>query len=272
MDFHYDIDFIFPNDEPPFDSSSDDDELELTLAIAIEELNNERASTSRRRSIQPQYLRSPNNNDIARLLAVGQHRGFPGMLESSDCMHWKWKNCPKRSSVFSELTEGRAPSVTYSINGNDYSMGYYLADGIYPSWATFVKTILAPQYHKRQHFASAQEAVKKDVEHAFGVLQARFAIVRGPACFFHLETLKDIMMACIIFHNMIVEDERHTYLGANDFDYDQIDDNGPEPVSHNPTCNLMQFIEHHNSIRDRGIHSQLQADFVEHLWQLQGQL
>ena len=53
MDFHYDIDFIFPNDEPPFDSSSDDDELELTLTIAIEELNNEGASTSRRRSVQP---------------------------------------------------------------------------------------------------------------------------------------------------------------------------------------------------------------------------
>ena len=53
MDSHYDIDFIFPNDEPPFDSSSSEDELELTLAIAIEELNNERASTSHRRSIQP---------------------------------------------------------------------------------------------------------------------------------------------------------------------------------------------------------------------------
>ncbi|KAL0012552.1 hypothetical protein SO802_007660 [Lithocarpus litseifolius] len=53
MDSHYDIDFIFPNDEPPFDSSSSDDELELTLAIAIEELNNEGASTSRRRSVQP---------------------------------------------------------------------------------------------------------------------------------------------------------------------------------------------------------------------------
>ena len=52
---------------------------------------------------------------------------------------------------------------------------------------------------------------------------------------------------------MIIEDERHTYLGANDFDYDQINDNGPEPVSHNPTCNLMQFIECHNSIRDREI-------------------
>ena len=32
------------------------------------------------------------------------------------------------------------------------------------------------------------------------------------------------------------------------------------------------FIERHNSIRDRGIHSQLQVDLVEHLWQLQGQL
>ena len=88
-------------------------------------------------------------------------------------------------------------------------MGYYLADGIYPSWATLVKTIPAPQDRKRQHFASAQEVAKKDVERAFGVLQARFAIVHGPAHFFHLETLKDIRMACIILHNMIVEDERH---------------------------------------------------------------
>ncbi|KAL0004139.1 hypothetical protein SO802_011700 [Lithocarpus litseifolius] len=77
--------------------------------------------------------------------------------------------------------------------------------------------------------------------------------------------LKDIMMTCMILHNMIVEDERHTYFGANDFDYDQIDNSGPESVSHNPTCNLMQFIERHNSIRDRGIRSQLQADLIEHL-------
>jgi hypothetical protein len=41
-----------------------------------------------------EYLRSPTNNDIARLLALGKSRGFPGMLGSIDCMHWKWKNCP----------------------------------------------------------------------------------------------------------------------------------------------------------------------------------
>ena len=40
------------------------------------------------------YLRSPNNIDIARLLQTGEQHGFPGMLGSLDCMHWKWKNCP----------------------------------------------------------------------------------------------------------------------------------------------------------------------------------
>jgi len=41
-----------------------------------------------------EYLRSPNKEDIARLLAEGKQRGFPGMLGSIDCIHWKWKNCP----------------------------------------------------------------------------------------------------------------------------------------------------------------------------------
>ena len=41
-----------------------------------------------------EYLRSPNENDTARLLAIGQRRGFPGMLGSLDCMHWRWKTCP----------------------------------------------------------------------------------------------------------------------------------------------------------------------------------
>ncbi|GAB2297867.1 hypothetical protein Dimus_038496 [Dionaea muscipula] len=36
-----------------------------------------------------EYLCSPNENDIARLLAIGNSRGFSGMLGSIDCMHWK---------------------------------------------------------------------------------------------------------------------------------------------------------------------------------------
>ena len=70
----------------------------------------------------------------------------------------------------SELAKGRDPVVNYWINGNDYIMRYYLVDGIYPKWLTFVKKIPFPFGQKRILFAKAQEAYRKDVEYAFGVL------------------------------------------------------------------------------------------------------
>uniref|UniRef100_A0A453NS48 DDE Tnp4 domain-containing protein n=1 Tax=Aegilops tauschii subsp. strangulata TaxID=200361 RepID=A0A453NS48_AEGTS len=106
------------------------------------------------------YLRSPNEEDIARLLAIGEERGFP--------------------------------------------------DGIYPRWATFVKSIPAPDTRKHKTFAKRQEGARKDVERAFGVLQSRFAIVRGPAKGWKRKEIGDVMKACVIMHNMIVEEERQT--------------------------------------------------------------
>ena len=119
-------------------------------------------------------------------------------------------------------------------------MGYYLADGIYPSWETFVKTIPEPRGNKKKYFAKAQEACRKDVERAFGVLQSRFAIVRGPARLWDEETLHNIMMACIIMHNMIVEDERDEYTDEYDCDYDDM--GAKVTVSHNEAPELEAFI------------------------------
>lgn len=41
-----------------------------------------------------EYLRSLNNYDTTRLLAIEKERGFLRMLGSIDCMHRKWENCP----------------------------------------------------------------------------------------------------------------------------------------------------------------------------------
>lgn len=54
-----------------------------------------------------------------------------------------------------------------------------------------------------------QEACRKDVEKAFGVLQARFNIVRVPTRGWSDEVLYYIMKTCIILHNMIIEDEHN---------------------------------------------------------------
>ncbi|XP_057420293.1 uncharacterized protein LOC130714408 [Lotus japonicus] len=102
-------------------------------------------------------------------------------------------NVLNQSPVFNDVLSGNAPMVNFSVNGTMYHMGYYLADGIYPLWSTFVKTISMPQGEKRQKFAKRQEAARKDVERAFDILQSRFAIVRGPSRFWHPNDMKSII-------------------------------------------------------------------------------
>jgi hypothetical protein len=40
------------------------------------------------------FLRRPTIADTQCLLAKAEERGFFGILESIDCMHWQWYNCP----------------------------------------------------------------------------------------------------------------------------------------------------------------------------------
>ncbi|CAL2275881.1 unnamed protein product [Prunus armeniaca] len=116
-------------------------------------------------------------------------------------------NILARSPLFNDMVHGVAHHIEYIVNGNQYHLGYYLADGIYPRWATLVNTIYSPDNPKKRLFAQMQEAYMKDVERAFGILQARSAIVLGPTHMWCKDNLHSIMMTCIILHNMIVEDE-----------------------------------------------------------------
>uniref|UniRef100_A0A0D3AZW9 DDE Tnp4 domain-containing protein n=1 Tax=Brassica oleracea var. oleracea TaxID=109376 RepID=A0A0D3AZW9_BRAOL len=84
-----------------------------------------------------EYLRRPTPEDLQRLLDIGELRGFLGMIGSIDC---------------------RAPKVNYTVNGHEYRLAYYLTDGIYPKWTTFVQSIPLPQGPKASLFATHQEA------------------------------------------------------------------------------------------------------------------
>ena len=59
-------------------------------------------------------------------------------------------NVLDRSHLFKDLADGKGPKVNYSVNGNTYNMGYYLTDGIYPTFATFVKSFNDPKTAKEK--------------------------------------------------------------------------------------------------------------------------
>ena len=64
------------------------------------------------------------------------------------------------------------------------------------------------------------------------------------------------MKAYVILHNMIVEDKRDVNE-AMEVDYEQIDENPTIQLSREHTNEFTEFIETHQCIRDREIHSQL---------------
>uniref|UniRef100_A0A0D3E4Q5 DDE Tnp4 domain-containing protein n=1 Tax=Brassica oleracea var. oleracea TaxID=109376 RepID=A0A0D3E4Q5_BRAOL len=217
-----------------------------------------------------EYLRRPTLADLQRLLYIGEYRGFPGMIGGIDCT-LNDINVLDRSPVFDDIINRQAPQVTYSVNGREYRMAYYLTDGIYPKWVTFIQSISLPQDPKAVLFAQRLEAVRKDVERAFGVLQARFAIVKSPALFRDKAKIGKIMRACIILHNMIVEDERDGYNLYNVSEFQQGEDSGSSHVnltySTDTPSNIQNMMSVRTTIRDRQKHERLKADLVEHLWQ-----
>jgi hypothetical protein len=50
--------------------------------------------------------------------------GLPVSLNNINVLH--------RSHILARLAKGDAQACNYTVNGRQYTMGYYLADGIYP--------------------------------------------------------------------------------------------------------------------------------------------
>ncbi|KAI7953618.1 hypothetical protein MJO28_006165 [Puccinia striiformis f. sp. tritici] len=107
-------------------------------------------------------------------------------------------NILDRSPLFEDQLAGTAWDVEFKVCGRHYKHAYYLVDGIYPSWSTLIKAKGVSQDEQSQHFQKLQEAFRKDIERAFGVLQARWAIITIPARFWDPNDMVSIMRTCFI--------------------------------------------------------------------------
>ncbi|GJV18419.1 ALP1-like protein isoform X1 [Tanacetum coccineum] len=171
-------------------------------------------------------------------------------------------NVLDNSPLFDDLLNDTAPVVPYVVNGVGYEKGYYLADGIYPQWATFVKSFTVANDAKHAYFKKRQEGARKDVERAFGVLQGRWGIIQQPARSYHVNTIRRVMYSCIILHNMILKDQKMAVFDWNE-------------VYANPSRNMQRtWIERcetqrrkNKELRDRDTHLSLQQNLMEHIWQ-----
>lgn len=219
-------------------------------------------------------------------------KGTAVMLEAIvDHRTWVWHafagvpgsmndiNVLQRSSCHDDIIQEKLPEVEFTVNGKPYKIPYWLADGIYPEYTTFVKTIPDPLTADRKLFAKLQESFRKDVERFFGILQGRFAIVKRASRFWTVEKMVKIITACCILHNMIVEDEQETYH-LIDFDSNRRRKRRASSTNTNDEqsfvmvrperelipVSLAKKIEHIQAIQDKAAHHQLKNDLVAHCW------
>jgi hypothetical protein len=120
-----------------------------------------------------------------------------------------------RSPLVTAFADASFPpeGFSYMLGGTRHTRPYYLADGIYPLWPIFVKTVSNPISVKARRFAKAQESFRKEVECTFGILRKRFQIMQRHSKLSSVFNMNRCMLACIIIHNIIVD--RVWLLGGN---------------------------------------------------------
>ncbi|XP_023749730.2 uncharacterized protein LOC111898014 [Lactuca sativa] len=165
-------------------------------------------------------------------------------------------NVLHQSPIFDDLLNGKAPDAPFTVNGNEYKYGYYLTDGIYPQYSTFVKAFRHPVEERDNFFKRREEGARKDVERAFGVLKAKWHIVEHAARPLDLETLRYIMYACIIMNNMVVEDKERNiahYIPTES-----------RHVQFQP--GTADYLHRVVDIQDANKHRQLREDLADHIF------
>ena len=131
-------------------------------------------------------------------------------------------------------------------------------------------------HHKR--YAKWQEASRKDVEHAFGVLQRKFYFLVKDVEQWYVSDITEAVETCVILHNMMVqqrvnqdEQELHDWYEYNNNDAPTDNNNinnNDDPIHNNninnndaPVDPAEEFVERQRAETD--LHQRLQELFYD---------
>lgn len=97
------------------------------------------------------------------------------------------------------------------------------------------------------------------MEYTFGILKARFKVIVVPCQLWKLADNGLITRACIIMHNMIIEDEKEMdMLDLND-DLNEFDVEAPQ-YSNSVPRTVAQGIRTNCEVHDASVHNYLKKD------------
>jgi hypothetical protein len=80
----------------------------------------------------------------------------------------------------------------------------------------------------------------------------------------------EVMQACVIMHNIIIEDDRKNHVETHVDPYECQD--LLAEVNHQLAADFTEFFVMQAEIRDINVHEQLQKDLVEQMWRIKGLL
>lgn len=102
--------------------------------------------------------------------------------------------------------ETQSGSVPFTILEEQFTNVFLLVDGIYPSYSRFVRGIKHPITQQEKKYTAWQEACRKDIERAFGVLKGAWQCLDRPFLLHHVADIADRVACCLLLHNILVTD------------------------------------------------------------------
>jgi len=126
--------------------------------------------------------------------------GLPGAMNDLNVMAF--------SPLFQSILAGSfPPPISYTVNGVERTLAYYLCDGIYPEHPVLINMSKGDS-EKEEYFSGQQEGRQKDAERVYGVLYQEWKVLDRPARFHSFETLVEVGTCCAILHSMIFKHRR----------------------------------------------------------------